>query len=83
LSTILRHFWAFSAIETFFDAAPSVGAALGFMGAAGFSAAAGDVVWAKAAGTKATRAKATREKAAASDGTAISSLILTSGSLRL
>src|SRR5664280_362665 len=46
--------------------------------AAGSSGKAGGVVWAKAAGTKATRAKA-----AASDSTAISGLILMSGSFRL
>src|ERR1700677_3834782 len=46
------------------------------MDAAGFSAAAGGVVWAKAAGDKAARAKVV-----ASDSTAISSLILMSDSL--
>jgi hypothetical protein len=48
------------------------------MGATRFSAAAGVVGWAKAAGTKATNSKA-----AASDSTAISALILMSGSFRL
>ena len=54
------------------------GAALGFIGAAGFPAAADGGVWAKAAGTKAARAKA-----ATNDSAVISSLILMSVSFRL